>query len=153
MNRYFFDVVGRQRSELDYVGRILPTIEKAYDEAELLAFDIAVKEAEDTIGLAVRVSTPEGRKLFTIPVLVLGCCVACLPRAESGGRSGYFERALAIARHQQAKSWQLRASMSLARLWRDQGKPQKARELLAPVYDWFKEGFDTRDLKEACRPE
>ena len=53
------------------------------------------------------------------------------------------------ARQQQAKSWELRASMSLARLWRDQGKPQQARELLAPVYGWFTEGFDTRDLKEA----
>jgi predicted ATPase len=61
----------------------------------------------------------------------------------------YFERALAVARQQQAKSWELRASMSLARLWRDQGKPQQARELLAPVYGWFTEGFDTRDLKEA----
>ena len=61
----------------------------------------------------------------------------------------YFERALTVARHQQAKSWELRASMSLARLWRDQGKPQQARELLAPVYGWFTEGFDTRDLKEA----
>jgi predicted ATPase len=61
----------------------------------------------------------------------------------------YFERALATARRQQAKSWELRASMSLARLWRDQGKPQQARELLAPVYGWFTEGFDTRDLKEA----
>jgi hypothetical protein len=61
----------------------------------------------------------------------------------------YFERALAIARQQQAKSWELRASMSLARLWRDQGKVQQAREQLAPVYGWFTEGFDTRDLKEA----
>ena len=60
-----------------------------------------------------------------------------------------FTRALAIARQQQAKSWELRAAMSLARLWRDQGKPQQARELLAPVYGWFTEGFDTRDLKEA----
>ena len=60
-----------------------------------------------------------------------------------------FERALAIARKQQAKSWELRAAMSTARLWRDQGKPQQARELLAPVYGWFTEGFDTRDLKEA----
>ena len=60
-----------------------------------------------------------------------------------------FERALAVARQQQAKSWELRASMSLARLWRDQGKVQQARELLAPVYGWFTEGFDTRDLKEA----
>ena len=50
---------------------------------------------------------------------------------------------------QQAKSWELRAAMSLARLWRDQGKPQQARELLAPVYGWFTEGFDTLDLKEA----
>jgi predicted ATPase len=61
----------------------------------------------------------------------------------------YFERALAIARQQQAKSWELRASMSLARLWHSQGKVQQARELLAPVYGWFTEGFDTRDLKEA----
>jgi hypothetical protein len=61
----------------------------------------------------------------------------------------YFERALDVARQQQAKSWELRASMSLARLWRSQGEVQQARELLAPVYGWFTEGFDTRDLKEA----
>ena len=61
----------------------------------------------------------------------------------------YFDRALTVARQQQAKSWELRASMSRARLWRDQGKPQQARELLAPVHGWFTEGFDTRDLKEA----
>ena len=47
------------------------------------------------------------------------------------------------------RHWELRAAMSLARLWRDQGKPQQARELLAPVYGWFTEGFDMRDLKEA----
>ena len=61
----------------------------------------------------------------------------------------YFERALAVARQQQAKSWELRAAMSMARLRRSQGKPQQARELLAPVYGWFTEGFDTLDLKEA----
>ena len=61
----------------------------------------------------------------------------------------YFERALTIARQQQAKSWELRAAMSMARLWRDQGKREEARELLAPVYGWFTEGFDTLDLKEA----
>jgi predicted ATPase len=61
----------------------------------------------------------------------------------------YFERALAVARKQQAKSWELRAAMSVARLWRNQGKRGEARELLAPVYGWFTEGFDTRDLKEA----
>jgi predicted ATPase len=61
----------------------------------------------------------------------------------------YFERALAVARAQQARSWELRAAMSLARLWRDQGKRNEARELLAPVYGWFTEGFDTLDLKVA----
>ena len=60
-----------------------------------------------------------------------------------------FHHALAVARQQQAKSWELRAAMSMARLWRDQGKVQQARELLAPVYGWFTEGFDTLDLKEA----
>jgi predicted ATPase len=60
-----------------------------------------------------------------------------------------YQHALQIARQQSAKSWELRAAMSLARLWRDQGKVQQARELLAPVYGWFTEGFDTRDLKEA----
>jgi predicted ATPase len=54
-----------------------------------------------------------------------------------------------VARQQQAKSWELRAEMSLARLLRDQAERQRARELLAPVYGWFTEGFDTRDLKEA----
>jgi predicted ATPase len=61
----------------------------------------------------------------------------------------YFERAFAVARQQQAKSWELRSAMSMARLWRDQGKRDEARELIAPVYGWFTEGFDTRDLKEA----
>jgi len=61
----------------------------------------------------------------------------------------YFDRALSVARQQQAKSWELRAAMSMARLWRDQRKAQQGRELLAPVYGWFNEGFDTLDLKEA----
>ena len=61
----------------------------------------------------------------------------------------HFERVLAVTRQQPAKSWELRAAMSLARLWRDQRKVQQTRELLAPVYGWFTEGFDTRDLKEA----
>jgi hypothetical protein len=60
-----------------------------------------------------------------------------------------IERALAVARVQQAKSWELRAAMSLARLRSDHRKVQQTRELLAPVYGWFTEGFDTRDLKEA----
>ncbi|MEE8291639.1 MAG: adenylate cyclase, partial [Candidatus Tectomicrobia bacterium] len=60
-----------------------------------------------------------------------------------------FQQALAIARDQEAKSWELRAATSLARLWQQQGKRQDAYELLAPVYNWFTEGFDTADLQEA----
>jgi predicted ATPase len=71
------------------------------------------------------------------------------PQNVSAKAEAYFERALEVARQQQAKSWELRAATSLARLWRDQNKVQQARELLAPIYGWFTEGFDTRDLKEA----
>jgi predicted ATPase len=68
------------------------------------------------------------------------------PERDRGKAKVYFQRAL---RSQKAKSWELRAAMSMARLWRDQGKRNEARELLAPVYGWFTEGFDTLDLKEA----
>ena len=60
-----------------------------------------------------------------------------------------FLTAIGIAQRQKTRSFELRAAMSTARLWRDQGKRDDARELLAPVYGWFTEGFDTRDLKEA----
>jgi len=71
------------------------------------------------------------------------------PEPDAAKAQIYFERALAVARQQEAKSWELRAAMSMARLWRHQGKRDEARELLAPVYGWFTEGFDTLDLKEA----
>ena len=60
-----------------------------------------------------------------------------------------FQTAIAIAQKQKARSLELRAAMSLAQLWRDQGKREEARGLLAPVYGWFTEGFETIDLKEA----
>jgi predicted ATPase len=60
-----------------------------------------------------------------------------------------FHCALEVARRQEAKSWELRAAMSLSRLWQRQGKCAEARELLAPIYGWFTEGFDTADLQEA----
>jgi predicted ATPase len=72
-----------------------------------------------------------------------------LPEPDAAKAEAYFERALAVAHQEQAKSWELRAAMSMARLWRAQGKRNEARDLLAPVYGWFTEGFDTLDLKEA----
>jgi predicted ATPase len=71
------------------------------------------------------------------------------PQPDAAKAEPYFQRALEVARQQQAKSWELRAAMSMARLWRDQGKRNEAHELLAPVYGWFTEGFDTLDLKQA----
>ena len=71
------------------------------------------------------------------------------PEPDTAKAQAYFDSALALARAQQAKSWELRAASSLARLWRDQGKRDAARGLLAPVHGWFTEGFDTLDLKEA----
>ena len=68
------------------------------------------------------------------------------PQAEA---ETWLQRALDIARRQEAKSLELRAAMSLARLWREQGKRAEAHELLAPIYGWFTEGFDTKDLQEA----
>jgi predicted ATPase len=71
------------------------------------------------------------------------------PAPDAPQAEACFQQALAVARRQQAKSWELRAAMSLARLWQQQGKRAEAHELLAPVYGWFTEGFDTADLKDA----
>jgi predicted ATPase len=76
---------------------------------------------------------------------------ASAQRTESRAQEaeGYFLTAIDIARQQQAKSWELRASTSLARLWQQQDKREDARQLLAEIYGWFTEGFDTKDLQEA----
>ena len=71
------------------------------------------------------------------------------PRPTWEEADACFQQARAIARQQQAQSWELRAGMSLARLWQQQGKRAEARDLLAPIYGWFTEGFDTADLQEA----
>jgi predicted ATPase len=75
--------------------------------------------------------------------------LVALSRGEFGEGDAWLLKSLQTARQQQAKSLELRAATSLARIWRDQGKRDEARDLLAPVYGWFTEGFDTRDLKEA----
>jgi predicted ATPase len=72
-----------------------------------------------------------------------------LRQGHSTAAEELYHRALSIAATQQAKFWELRAATSLTRLWRDQGRGAEARDLLAPIYGWFTEGFDTPDLKEA----
>jgi predicted ATPase len=91
-----------------------------------------------------------GEMLYSAEVnRVAGTIALNSTERDAARAAAYFERALELARKQQAKSFELRAAMSLARLWRDQGKRDEARDLLAPVYGWFTEGFDTLDLKEA----
>ena len=80
---------------------------------------------------------------------VTGEIALMLPQKGSSQAEAYFERALTLARARQAKSWELRAAMSTARLWLDQNMRDKARALLAPIYGCFTEGFETHDLKEA----
>src|SRR5262249_8303801 len=70
-------------------------------------------------------------------------------QADAGQAEACFQQALDVARRQQAKALELRAALSLARLWQGQGQPTAARQLLAEIYGWFTEGFDTVDLQEA----
>jgi class 3 adenylate cyclase/predicted ATPase len=114
--------------------------------AELGQFDDAMR----CIGEAITtVETTKERWFEAEANRIAGEIALLLPEPDVAKAEACFERALAVARKQQAKSWELRAAMSMARLWRDQSKRDKACELLAPVYGWFTEGFDTRDLKDA----
>jgi predicted ATPase len=108
------------------------------------------EDAEHSIGEAVA-ALGSGKECWHEAEVyrIAGEIASVSPEQDAAKAETYFERALAVSRQQQAKSWELRAAMSMARLWRDQGKREEARDLLAPVYGWFTEGFDTLDLKEA----
>ena len=123
----------------------LSWLTRAYAEAGRFA------DARHCVGEAMAmVENSKGEKWFEAEINRIAGEVTRQSHERDAVRAeAYFERALFLARQQQAKSFELRAAMSMARLWRDQGKVQQACELLAPVYGWFTEGFDTRDLKEA----
>jgi predicted ATPase len=109
-----------------------------------------IAEGLHLLGEALAVMTDSGRGDLLAEVyrlqgeLLLRQVVPHVVQAEA-----CFQQALAIARRQQAKSWELRAAVSLSRLWQHQGKHAEARQMLAPSYSWFTEGFDTADLREA----
>jgi predicted ATPase len=121
----------------------LAYLAKTYAELDQL------DDASRCIGEAITALQATGERLWEAEVNRIAGEIALKSSDPVAKAELYFERALAIARQQQAKSWELRAAMSLTRLRRDQGKVKEACELLAPVYGWFTEGFDTRDLKEA----
>jgi adenylate cyclase len=95
------------------------------------------------------VNTGGERRLEAEIYRLKGVLLLARSAAHQGEAEASFQQALAVARRQQAKSLELRAAMSLARLWQRQGKRGAAHELLAPIYGWFTEGFDTADLQEA----
>jgi predicted ATPase len=127
-----------------YVPSLLPYLARAH--AELGQFE----DAAHRIGEALTAVERTKERLWEVEVhRVAGEIALMLPEPDAAKAGVCFERALAVAQAQQAKSWELRAAMSMARLWRDQGKRQQAHDCLAPVYGWFTEGFDTLDLKKA----
>ena len=118
----------------------------ALAHADLGQFDDAWRCVEEAMA---KISTNNERWFEAEANRIGGEIALKSPEPDASKAEAYFERALTVARQQQAKSWELRAAMSMARLWRDRGKREEAREFLAPVYGWFTEGFDTCDLNEA----
>jgi predicted ATPase len=118
----------------------------AIAHAELGQFDDAWRCVGETMST---IETTKERWFEAEANRIAGKIALKSPKPDAVKAEAYFERALFVARQQQAKSWELRAAMSMARLWRSQDKPQQAHKQLAPVYGWFTEGFDTLDLKEA----
>jgi predicted ATPase len=118
--------------------------------AEALALAGEVDEGIAILDEALAKSAASGQKGTDVEIHRLrGELVLQLPRPDPAQAEASFRTALAIAREQGTRGCELRATTSLARLWRDQGRRIEARDLLAPVYGWFTEGFDTADLKEA----
>jgi predicted ATPase len=122
----------------------LPHLARAY--VELGQFDDAWRGIVEAM---TAVETTRERSAEADIQRTAGEIALMSPERDEAKAETYFKRAFVIARTQRAKSWELRTAMSMARLWRDQGKRQQAHDLLAPVYGWFTEGFDTLDLKQA----
>jgi predicted ATPase len=107
-------------------------------------------EAQSAISQALDAANKKNERWDEAEVLrTAGEIAGAGPSSDAVSAEAYLDRALAVARQQNAKFWELRAAMSMARLWRDQGKRSEARDLLAPILEWFNEGFDLPDLMEA----
>jgi predicted ATPase len=108
------------------------------------------EEALRLLTKAINLAQRTGERYFDAELHRLKGEVLCsVQESDAAEAESCFHHSLAVARKQRAKSWELRAAMSLARLWADQGRRTEAHDLLAPIYGWFTEGFDTADLKSA----
>ena len=124
-----------------------PALLAVLAEAQRAAGQLA--EAQGTVATALAVAAQTGQPFFDADLHRLDGDLLLATGGTADEAAARYHRALAIAREQGARSFELRAATSLARLWRDQGKRAEARDLLAPIYGWFTEGFDTRDLQDA----
>ena len=129
--------VGQAEEGLTVLAEALATVDKTGERF----YETELYRLKGTLTLQAKVKTS------------LGQVEASQNKSENGNPESEaeecFQKAIEIARLQQAKSWELRAVMSLARLWQQQGKTEEARQMLAEIYGWFTEGFDTADLQEA----
>ena len=118
--------------------------------AEVLRAEGSQEEGIEALQVAVDLVETSGERFYEAEIHRLkGELLLAAPAKASTAAEACFHKAIEIARAQKARSWELRAATSLARLWRDQGKPDQARAVLAPVYGWFTEGFETADLEDA----
>ena len=106
----------------------------------------ALRTAEETLA---RIDDTDERQFESPALAVKGDAIRALTPSDVTAAGHCYGASIEVARSQSAKSWELRAAIRLAQLWHDQGKSTKARDLLAPVYGWFTEGFDTPDLMKA----
>jgi class 3 adenylate cyclase/predicted ATPase len=134
---------GQAEDGLAALGEALTVVDKSgerFYEAELYRLKGELMLQREARGWRLETSPPSPQASSLKPLV---------SRAVEQEAEGYFLKAIEITRQQQAKSLELRAVMSLSRLWQQQGKKKEARQLLAEVYGWFTEGFDTKDLQEA----
>jgi predicted ATPase len=134
----------RSNGSTEFIPLFLTYLAKAYAELEL--FD----DAWHCIGEAMMVAETTKERWCEADIFrVAGEITVMSPEPDAAKAEAHFERAISIAREQMAKSWELRSAIRLARLWRDRGERPQARDLLAPIFRWFTEGFDTVDLRDA----
>ena len=124
-----------------------PGIFVALAEAQQAAGHLA--DAQGTVATGLAIAAQTGQSYFDADLHRLDGDLLLATGGPADEAAARYHRALAIAREQGARSFELRAATSLSRLWRDQGKRTEARDLLAPIYEWFTEGFDTCDLIDA----
>ena len=149
---------GQVREALDQLRRGLVTWQDdreaiAPNTVRLAEVCIAAGEADEGLRLvneALAQITRSRQRLYEAELLRLrGALLLLSPAPDLSAAEVSFRMALAVAREQNARMWELRTATSLARLWDDQGRRSEARDLLAPIFGWFTEGFDTADLKDA----